>query len=243
MLTCLTALPLFIKIILLVFCMIIVIVTAIFGRIQLSWGKIKINLGYNRKIRACKDCAIILRARGVKASRKIEKLERINLKNKMNFAEQQLLIVQRILFIEYTKIIKSKQTNNEDEHKELSSYHTKLQMAMGLLKDELRRAFKENGFHKLNDVQFDKYIKDESQIVTDTYCEYMLTGYPNGMAVTYDDVINIIESQKSVMNEYLAAILKKSKEIEIKTITDINEIEEQYELETNEFLGLNINNR
>jgi len=243
MLTWMAALPLAIKVCVYATFIILMVAVAIFGKIRISWGKLQVDLGYNKKQRSCKDCAIIVRARGVKASRNIEKLDRINLKNKMNFAEQQLLILQRTLFIEYTKVMKDKKPDHSDEEKEMSSYHTKLIMAMHLLKDELRRAFKENGFHKLNDTQFDNYIKNESRILFDTYSEYMFTAYPNGMTVRYDDLMSITVGIKDSMNKHFESIIRKSKEIELKTIEDINSIEENYEHETNMFLGLTSNNK
>ena len=243
MLTWLIGLPLGIKCGALAAFIIVIVATAIFGRIRVAWGKMSVDLGYNKKQRSCKDCAIILRARGVKTSRKVDKIERTNLKNKMNFAEQQLLILQRTLFIEYTKAMKANKPSHDDEEKEISSYHTKLKTAMSLLKDELRRAFKENGFHRLEKESFNKYVDDESQILFDTYSEYMLSSYPDGMIVRYDDLMSIADKFKDTMNEHFEAIIRKSKEIELKTIEDINNIEEEYETATNEFLGLTSNDR
>jgi hypothetical protein len=236
------ALPLVMKIIVPAIIVMFGSVVAVFGNVQLSWGKTRIGLG-GKKQRSCKDCSIILRARGVKASRRIEKLERINLKSKMNFAEQQLTIIQRILFIEYSHLLQKKKVAHEDEEKDISSYHTKLQMAITLLKDELRRAFKENGFHSLDDTQFDKYIKDEGEILINIYCEYMLTGYPSGMNVRYDEIIKIIDDRKRDITDYFESIFKKSKRIELETIDEIDLIEDDYERETNAFLNLNENGK
>ncbi len=206
------------------------IILAVWGKVSFSWGKAKIGFGAKS---SCSKCIALVRSIGKKVDRKVAKVEANNLKSKMNFAEQQLLSVHMDMYGRFLGAMRKKNKDNPAndilEDKELICCRSKLKVVFSLMKDELRRAFKENGFDSLSDNEFNDYIKDESNILVDIFEQFIISNYPRHMIISYRDITDIVLKMRPVIDKSVESIFKKARAIEVITIEEITKLEEQYE--------------
>lgn len=221
------------------------IIISIYGQAAIGWGKTKIGLGgakskikYKQK-RDCMDCLTILRGKAAKINRKIHSIENKILKDKMNHAEQKIVTIQRMIFTKYSKAVRDKDIGSEDrESKECNLYHARMVIALGIIKDELRRSFKENGFHELSETELNVYIKDQTKMILGIYNEYMLANYPRQMVVSAEEAQEVIDDLAAEIREILDDLYRKAREIELDYNKDILQLEQVYEQDVDEFGGV-----
>lgn len=221
------------------------IIISIYGQAAIGWGKTKIGLGGSRsKIkykqkRDCMDCVTILRGKAAKINRKIHSIENKILKDKMNQAEQKIATFQRIVFTKYSKAVRDKGIGSEDrQSKECNLYHARMAMALAIVKDELRRSFKENGFHELSETELNVYIRGQVEMIINIYQEYMVANYPRQMLVTMEEAQEVIHDLTAEIKDLFEELYRKAKEIEVDYNQDILELEQTYEHEVDEFVGV-----
>jgi len=65
------------------------------------------------------------------------------------------------------------------ENKEYLLYREGLQNAMNLVMREIKRSFKENGFHEKSGKEFSDYVKEKSAELISITKKYMMNSYPN----------------------------------------------------------------
>ncbi len=213
-------------------------IAAVWGKINLAWGKFRLGFGVSKN---CENCSDTIRAMNQKLDRGIFRVDHDNLKKKMNNAEQHLLSVQTDLYEVYTNMMRKKTKNDHEsdiaEDKELSSYRSKLDIAISLMKDELRRAFKENGYEILNTAQFEEYTMQETQILTDIFERFVGANYPRHMIISSKEVNEIILKYRPKLNTAVHSVFSKAKVIEERCSEDIKALEAKYETDINELIN------
>lgn len=105
------------------------------------------------------------------------------LRDQMNYAEQKIHEVFYMLTSSYRDdIVKCREegapVDQARESKEYLLYQETLNGALLLAKNEIRRAFKENGFEELSPQEFSDYVKGKAKLLISMAREYTRARYP-----------------------------------------------------------------
>jgi hypothetical protein len=190
------------------------------GYAVVTVGKTKIRLGSpNSKQRTCGDCALILFGKTSKYDADSRIILGKVLDDQMTYASN----LCDNLFLSYLKRYYAKVNIDptieySKKIKEQSLYKELISNAFDLVKKELRRSFKENGFQSFTEKELTDYIWQKTQDITSTLTGYLVTNYPQtDMIVSLNDSISIIEDKQlseAVRNIYNEArTLKNTAEV------------------------------
>jgi hypothetical protein len=105
------------------------------------------------------------------------------------------------------------------------------------IKNEIRRSFKENGFHELNEDGFKIYLQNRFKILTSTINQQIINSYPKnvGMVVSQEEILNQIPLLQNEINNIIADIYTEAKKIKLNSDKEIKEIETHFFQEMKEF--------
>jgi len=177
----------------------VIITVAKCGNMAIKWGWLNIGLG-SKKGRSCSDCASMLVGKTTKYFTNIY-LKKNVLDEQMTFASHKLDRVHLNFIKAYrASITKARDPKDDDPERENVQYGL-LQEAskngMDLVKCEIRRSFKENGFVEMSGKEFSMYVKNETNILLDTLTSYLMQSYPNhGMMVSLDDALENLNKDR-----------------------------------------------
>ena len=190
------------------------------------WGKKKAQK------RTCKDCILILLSKGEQYNQDRNTIKDSILDNQMTFASHKIDSLFLSLVRSYSQdIIKArKDKDNPDyelENKEYLMYQEMLGNALDLCKKEIRRSFKENGFHEKEGKDFNDYVKKQTETLMSVGRTYVKEKYPShGMMISIEDRFGRMDTrdiESQVMEVYLNA-----KDIRIKADNDIIDLKEKF---------------
>ena len=129
--------------------------------------------------RTCGDCILILFGIREKYETESYRIERNILKSQMSYFEQKMQEVTLWLIQSFQDDIdnlgKSKPASTRLN--QLCNYQEAIKNAMSAVKDEVRKAFKENGFVEMTDLEFTQYIKSKLRTLTSIAQSYLSTYY------------------------------------------------------------------
>lgn len=226
-----TALPLAAQITLPILAVILLIGVAYLGRVSIQWGGPSIKFGRRSK-RSCKDCMVLTFSKREEFEVKHHRLENSILKNQMNFAEHKLDSVLFSLSQDYRDHLKEKRTPTsepdlEKEHHDYLLYEEILKQALAIAKDELRRSFKENGFHELGGVEFQSYVKNKAADLINMTRSYLIHRYPTtGMLISIDERVERLNIGK--MEDICFDVYVNAKEVRNRIEAEINTLEQDF---------------
>lgn len=186
MFTGLAALPLITQILIVVGVFVAAVILAFLGKVSLNIGKYKLNFGKPRtaqKTRVCSDCRKLVMTRTMQFDQAVKMVKEDILRDQMNFTEQKIHEITYDLTSSYRQDIiscreKDKQVDCIRETKEYLLYQEALGNAMIVVKNEVRKAFKENGFFDMNEPEFDDYVKGKTRLLINIAREYIRSRYP-----------------------------------------------------------------
>jgi len=185
-----------------------------------SWMVKLLNLitGNKSKKRTCGDCVLILFGIREKYDYQIRKLEHDLLKKQMTFTEQKLQEVIFYLAQSFNEDIKilGDDFKNYQKIRESALYCEALKNSLLLVKDELRRSFKDNGFLDLSETEFRQYIKNKVDTMITISRAYLKQHYAETeeTIVTLDHRFKKIDSfHKSKIEDVASQIFTKAKDI------------------------------
>ena len=120
--------------------LVVLFLVSVFGNIGIDWKEQKFTFGSKKqpKVRTCGDCIRLLMAK------------RIGFEVMYNTKHSNILR-QQMIFTEH-KIIEIEQIIKSETHLNF--------------KDELRRSFKENGFNEMNDRDYQNYLEERSETLS-----------------------------------------------------------------------------
>ena len=227
----LAALPMGWQIAIVILLIVSFVVIALRGKMSVWYGKARIGLGNGGSKDSCEKYLTTIRTEERRTNRRVYRIEYNNLKSKMNFAEQKLLIIKRIIFLAYMNTLHKKSEGSgldpNVEEKESNLFESRLKNALDLMGDEIRRAFKENGFQDKGDNELDEYINGESEVLINIYEDYIANNYPKGMFVSKIELNDIVKSSQEKICQHFNEVFRKAKRIEITSIKEINRIEQE----------------
>lgn len=244
--TWLLSLPLLWKIVIPLLVLVSTVIIALWGGLTIQWGKKTIRLGTNRKGRSCMDCSRYVRITQTKVDRKICTIENKKLKDKMNYSEQRLLGLQSLIVQMYSQLVHSKGVSPGDlsglpldvkESQECNLFEARLGQLIHLIKDELRRSFKENGFHELSEIELSVYIQDQIKTILAMTDNYLGANYPRQMIISLDEVKDVLHSLRHDVRDAIEDTYRRAKEVEIESEHKITMLETEYETDITTFIN------
>jgi hypothetical protein len=108
-----------------------------------------------------------------------------------------------------------------------------------LIKDEIRRSFKENGFHEIGGNEFSQYVKNQSKNLIGILKNHIINLYPPNskeMKVSMDDILNYIEKKESEFEDFFFEIYIEAKKFKNQDIDHLEQIDKKFEDEINYFI-------
>lgn len=216
--TWLASLPLVWQVSLIILVIGAVIGISVFGNFVFKGGLTQISLGRIRmKGRSCGDCVLILMGKRELLDSKKEFIQRNILKDQMNYVEQKLIEVQTYLTNSYREDIRAARNSNlnlSEEYKQYRLYCSTLQCALEVVKDEIRRSLKENGFYELSGTDFSNYVKDKAQALVSLGKNYIVNQYPyEGMIVSIEDRLSKLDNYIPKIEDMCFNVFQNAKDI------------------------------
>lgn len=207
----------------------LIIVLAIWGKVNIKWGKTQIGFGAPKQ-RSCRDCMVLTFSEREKFEVKRRQLENSILKSQMNFAEHKIEGFLFSLAQDYREHLKEKRNGTPDlekEHQDCTLYEEILKQSLITVQNEVRRSFKENGFHELGGVEFQNYVKNKAQDLINRGKSYFMHRYPpTGMIITLDERLSRLNAAK--IEDICFDVYVNAKESRVKIEREIDEMEKDF---------------
>jgi len=223
-----------------IFILLAIVIISLYG--QLGWGSklFKFVLGKDKsKKRTCTDCIRVILGKTAKFQTRRDILQNNVLKNQMTYAEIKLKEFELYLIQDYKSQLYQRRTPTSNlciEHKEFLLYQETLLNACETIKSEIRRSFKENGFHELTGTEYSSYVKSKAEALISIGRQYIMSRYPfEGMIIPLDDRFEMLD--KASVSDYTNSIYGRAKEIRLDADREIAELDSKYEKEITEFIG------
>jgi hypothetical protein len=98
-----------------------------------------------------------------------------------------------------------------------------------MVKDELRRSFKENGFFELSEGDFSTYVKDKTHNTISIMSQHLRNLYPSrGVIISVEQIIDVIEKNTPTLHEYLRAVFVNAKQVVLDSEKEITALQGQF---------------
>jgi hypothetical protein len=222
------SLPILIVVLLIVLLIMVIVkidtIKKIFG--LRVWGKKKVEK------RSCRDCILIVLSKGEQYNQNRNIIRDSILDNQMTFASHKIDSLFLGLVLSYSQdIIKArKDKDNPDyllENKEYLMYQEMLGNALALCKKEIRRSFKENGFHEKEGKEFNDYVKKQAETLISIGRTYIKEKYPShGMMVQIEDRFGRMDVRE--IESYVMDVYMNAKDIMIRADNDIKKLKDNF---------------
>ena len=226
---------------------VIFIITLILFIVHAIRRKIKGQLGDNEirkdeiSKRTCGDCVLLMMALREKFDHEIDLVLGSILKNQMNYAEQKLLELQNLLYTSYTRAfsqMKSPSITSEEEIKQTTIYYGLLRdTTWVLIKDEIRRSFKENNFQELGGMEFSVYVKNKFHVLSLMANNNYDNRYPrSGMVIDTDMRKKLFEQLAPQIEDMLFEVFINAKEVKNVAYKKADELNKKFKEEIDQFV-------
>lgn len=215
------------------------VLLGVFGRATITFNKgvPKIVLEKNR---SCADCILLIFGKRERLEYRKRMIENTILKDQMNFAEQKILEMSSILTTSYREDLSKARTGNPnlaEENKQYRMYEAILKNAMMLVKDEIRRSFKENGFEYLSGSEFSAYIKNKVNTLVAIGRDHVVNVYPyEGMIVPIEKRLEELQNRLPKIDDLCFELFIKSKEVRLDAKKKLDILEKEFADEIDEFV-------
>lgn len=108
-----------------------------------------------------------------------------------------------------------------------------------IIKNEIRRSLKDNGFHELNDNDFVQYMKHQRIKLISMFREHLINMYPpidNKLVVSMDDVLMFLDKIDAEIGSTIFDIYQEAKRLKKLEIQTYDEIDDNFEKDINNFI-------
>lgn len=215
-----------------------IMVIALWGKVSIAWGRNSIGFGRSRR-RSCRDCISLSISKREEYELRRESLDRSILKNQMNFAEHKLESILFNLTQDYRQQLVSVRNETVDrdiEYTQCALYEEIVRHSLDVVKDEVRRSFKENGFHELSGVEFQNYVKNKTTDLLNRARSYLIHRYPSNMIIPLDSRLDRLNVSK--MEDICFDIYINAKDTRVRIQAEKEELKQTYINEIYNLLGV-----
>jgi len=191
----------------------------------------------------CASCIQITFSKREKMETKREIIENKILKDQMNFVETKLSELNTLCINNYSKLLSDFRVDDSDEpgNEIIQSrlyWGVLFEALEKLVKDELRRSFKENGFYEVGGVEFQQFVKNRSMNIVSILTYHIRNAYPPkglGMIIDQEYILNFLENISSKIEDIAFDIYIEAKRIKKVALDEINKIETSFYKEMDEY--------
>ena len=162
--------------------------------------------------RRCGNCILIMFGEREKFEVERQKTLDSILKTQMNFVEQKLIEIQTILIDDFSsELSRHKDNDCMDAAVYHKLFYGLLKDMLLLLKDEIRRSFKENNFFDLDDREFSDYMRNKTRALTSTLIQHTRNIYPSSSVIDINTVVKIIDIKSREIEDAILDMYNQAK--------------------------------
>jgi hypothetical protein len=246
--TWLMALPAGWQVILVILLLVSVVVVSIWGKAAIKWGSNTFGFGGRPRVkderkrkRSCGDCVLILIGMRDKCQIDVDHIEKSVLKDQMNYAEQRLIELQNRLLQLYQMDMahfRNENTSATEENKQFKAYSGWLNTVFMMLKDEIRRTFKENHFESLNGNDFTLYCESKFNALFAMARSCMNIQYPyEGLIVPTEYKNERMDKMSNELHLMCKQTLEYARDVKRDGIKKVKNMHEEYKKDIDTFVG------
>jgi len=198
--------------------------------------------GYKKKKIPCGSCIQITFSKREKMETKREKIEKKILKDQMNFVESKISEINTNFINNFSKLLADFRNDADDPGQEIIQsrlYWGLLFEALEkLVKDEIRRSFKENGFYEISGIEFSQYVKSRSSNIMSIITHHVRNAYPPkglGMIVDQEYILDYINKLNGFVEDISFDIYVEAKRIKRLALEEVRKIEKEFYEEMDKF--------
>ena len=254
----LTSLPTPLAYSLIVLGIIAITIIALKGHLKAKFGKKEIELGADSKPgnddpilkppqtvtiyqkRSCGDCILLLMGEREKFEIQMRRESNKILKDQMRFAEQKLIEIQSLLMgniIDAIHEFARENPSSIDENIQHKLIYGLFKDALVGVKDEIRRSFKDNGFHDMSSSDFTAYTKDRVSVVTSMLNQYVRNMFPNKTnLLSQNQLIDIIKNGNNSLSIIFNDVYTHARETRIESENKIDRLQQEFGLWVDKFI-------
>lgn len=192
----------------------------------------------NKNSRSCGDCILILF--GIREKYELESSKIIHdiLKSQMSYVEQKQQELLLLFCQSYQDDLEKlgKDRTNEEKSEQFGYYQQALKCAFGMIKDEVRKSFKENGFIDLNDSEFLIYIKSKLQTFISIVKSYLTTYYFQNNNTIVSLKYRFENLDHTMLNDMMFNIFGNARNIVKESILKEQELKDKFKKEIDDFI-------
>lgn len=201
----------------------------------------------NKRSRNCMDCIFYIWALREKFEIDYITIKDSVLKDQMNFAEQKLSEVRTTATSEFTRKLKNLDLNSDKDlsieeqfFRESTRYElfcSVLREVMHLIKDEIRRSFKENGYFDFPEGELTNYLRNKMDYLESLAKNHFSSRYSSYHKILPLEEINkIYESERKELEIILREVFTLSKSIKTKADNQISKLKEDLKNKIDSFI-------
>jgi len=194
----------------------------------------KIKEQFTPKKLKCEVCIKMVLMKSIMIQTKMGFILNNILRDQMNIVEQKISEIKTILINTYSEELNKSRSIEKDNrylYDETIQYKLYLGLindALFLVKDELRRSLKENGFHKKAGLEFSVYVKDKVKQIIYLIEQHLRNLYPMmGMIVLLDKELENINNNSHKIEDIMFELFADSKVIKNEADLKLKECEEE----------------
>ena len=224
------------------------------GNAIIEWGKLKLKFskgdsknathkGRNSKTLTCSECILVISSWLQDGRMMVVCVYDRIIRDQLNYAEQKSINIQQVIFAYF---MQEQHKSQNSEYSQLHSKSFESQMLHGILRgylevimDELRRAIKENGFHKLEFEDMDHYVRSLSESLNTKTEQYIMVEYPdNHMVIKHSEFFaSNIREIREYMKIMVTDIILTAKKIRSDGDMEIASIDKSTRDRVDRFVG------
>lgn len=190
--------------------------------------------------RRCGDCILVIMAQKEKYEFSINMTENKKLKQCMIYAEQKLsdmIDLMSNIFISALESSRANKINDSSSDIQYKMFYGLMRDSVMQVKNEIRRAFKENGFFELDDNDFSSYVKDKNRKIISMLVNYFRTVYPlTGVVVDNSNLVADIEFNAHKFQEIMFDTFGNAKKVILEIDSEVDELKKSFSTWVDEFI-------
>lgn len=191
--------------------------------------------------RPCGDCILILMGEREKFELQMRKERDRVLKTQMVFAEQKIIEMHNTILESVAEGIRkhSKDPESVNESVQYKLAYGLLKDAFMVVKDDVRRSFKDNGFYDYTGTDLSTYIKDRVRTLVSMITQYIRNIYPDRSGIfSLDDITRIVEIKTPDLSAIISDVYSNAKDVKIESDNKVEEIKNQFGKWVDDFVGV-----
>jgi len=194
--------------------------------------------------RGCGDCILIIMGEREKYELKISSTQDKVLRNQMNFFEQKMVEIQELIEKVFSDLMESTKRQaaivaaGKSVDIEYKFFTELLKDALMIVKNEIRRSYKDNGYFDMADSDFSMYIKDKNRLIVNLIVQHVKSMYPSqGMTVTALDFQSSTMFVMPQMHDILRECFEYAKEITRESQAQIEGFHKEFSIWIDKFVS------